>query len=95
MKHIDPYRDPDTLRKLALSLGEIDLPDVTITLMEVCGTHTMNIHRAGIRGLLPENVRLISGPGCPVCVTPRSGIDKSVAYAKRTDTIVASFGDMA
>ena len=62
--------------------------------MEVCGTHTMAVERFGIRRLLPENVRLISGPGCPVCVTPKNYIDKAIALAAIDDIIVFSFGDM-
>jgi len=64
-----------------------------IRLMEVCGTHTVAIFRSGIRQLLPENIRLVSGPGCPVCVTPESYIDKAVAYGKQ-GAIIATFGDM-
>lgn len=66
----------------------------TITIMEVCGTHTMAIHRHGIPSLLPPNVRLISGPGCPVCVTSNEYIDKAIAYARHPDCILATFGDM-
>ena len=62
--------------------------------MEVCGTHTVSIFRAGIRQLLPENIELVSGPGCPVCVTPDTYIDKAVAYAEREDVIITTFGDM-
>jgi len=62
--------------------------------MEVCGTHTMNVHRHGIRDVFPSNVRLISGPGCPVCVTPRHGLDTAIAYARDPEVIVATFGDM-
>ena len=62
--------------------------------MEVCGTHTVSIFRAGIRQLLPENVELVSGPGCPVCVTPDSYMDKAIAYAERDDVIITTFGDM-
>ena len=62
--------------------------------MEVCGTHTVAIFRSGIRQLLPDNVELVSGPGCPVCVTPDIYIDKAVAYAKRPEIIIATFGDM-
>ena len=68
--------------------------DRTIRLMEVCGTHTVSIFRAGIRQMLPPNVRLVSGPGCPVCVTDDACIDKAIAYAKRDDNIIATFGDM-
>ena len=94
MNHIDQYRAPERIRAIAAMAAKLTLPDSLITLMEVCGTHTMNIHRHGIRELMPNGVRLISGPGCPVCVTPRPGIDKAVAYARQLDTIVCSFGDM-
>lgn len=94
MRYLDPYRIPARLKALAASLRDIPLPDRQITLMEVCGTHTMNIHRHGLRSVLPENVRLISGPGCPVCVTPRRGIDAAISYARDPGVIVATFGDM-
>ena len=64
-----------------------------LRLMEVCGTHTVAIFRAGIRQILPANVELVSGPGCPVCVTSDDYIDKAIAYAKK-NFIVATFGDM-
>ncbi len=63
-------------------------------LMEVCGTHTMAIARAGIRQLLPDNVKLISGPGCPVCVTDQSEIDAVLSLSERKDVIVCCYGDM-
>ncbi|MGB2705854.1 MAG: hydrogenase formation protein HypD [Candidatus Omnitrophota bacterium] len=66
----------------------------TIKLMEVCGTHTMAIARAGIKKVLPKNVELVSGPGCPVCVTAQSDIDKAIEVARRKDVIMATFGDM-
>ncbi|MBQ7704725.1 MAG: hydrogenase formation protein HypD [Selenomonadaceae bacterium] len=62
--------------------------------MEVCGTHTVAIFRAGIRNILPPNVELVSGPGCPVCVTNDDFIDKAIEYSKLPDTIIATFGDM-
>lgn len=61
--------------------------------MEVCGTHTVAIFRSGIRQILPDNVELVSGPGCPVCVTNDDYIDKAIAYAKK-NFIIATFGDM-
>lgn len=64
------------------------------TFMEVCGTHTMAIHRHGLRSLLPENIRLISGPGCPVCVTASSFIDWAVVAAQNESVILATFGDL-
>ena len=63
-------------------------------LMEVCGTHTVSIFRAGLRQLLPAEVELVSGPGCPVCVTPDGYMDAAIAYAGMEDMIVATFGDM-
>lgn len=65
-----------------------------VRLMEVCGTHTVAICKAGIRGLLPPQVELISGPGCPVCVTANEYLDTAIAYSRQPQVIVASFGDM-
>lgn len=62
--------------------------------MEVCGTHTVSIFRSGIKEMLPKNIHLISGPGCPVCVIPIPGIDHMIALAKMDNTIIATFGDM-
>jgi len=62
--------------------------------MEVCGTHTVAIFRAGLRQILPDSVELVSGPGCPVCVTPDDYMEKAIAYAQRDDVIIATFGDM-
>jgi len=65
-----------------------------VNLMEVCGTHTVAIFRHGIRGLLPDGVKLLSGPGCPVCVTSIRDIDVAIALAERKDVIFTTFGDM-
>ncbi len=65
-----------------------------INLMEVCGTHTMSIAKYAIRSFLPENVNLISGPGCPVCVTDSADIYMAIQLAKETNVIIATFGDM-
>ena len=65
-----------------------------VRLMEVCGTHTVSIFRAGIHQILPKNIELVSGPGCPVCVTADDYIDKAIAYSKLDDVIIATFGDM-
>ncbi len=95
MKHQHEYRDPE-LAKLQLEAIRQTLADFAgiMTFMEVCGTHTMAIYQHGIRSLLPEQLRLISGPGCPVCVTPVGFVDHSVALARRPNTIIATFGDM-
>jgi hydrogenase expression/formation protein HypD len=68
--------------------------NIGINLMEVCGTHTMAIAKAGLRGLMPENIRLLSGPGCPVCVTPQETIDYAIALAQLSGVTIATFGDM-
>ena len=70
------------------------LPADEVRIMEVCGTHTVSIFRSGLRGLLPEKVLLLSGPGCPVCVTPTSYLDHAIELSKRPDVVVATFGDM-
>ena len=70
------------------------LPLGPVKLMEVCGTHTMAIARAGIKSVLPENVTLLSGPGCPVCVTPAEQIDAVLALSLERDVILISYGDM-
>ena len=65
-----------------------------LRLMEVCGTHTVAIFRSGIRQILPKNIELVSGPGCPVCVTNDDYIDKAIEYSRKKDFIVVTFGDM-
>lgn len=95
MKHQSEYRDP-ALAKLQLEAirQTIDGYKGSMTFMEVCGTHTMAIYQQGIRALLPDQIRLISGPGCPVCVTPVGFVDQAVALARRPDTMITTFGDM-
>ncbi len=66
----------------------------TVNLMEVCGTHTMAVAKSGLKSLLPENIRLISGPGCPVCVTPPSVIDAVLSLSGREGVVLATYGDM-
>ena len=65
-----------------------------IRIMEVCGTHTHEIFRLGIRSLLPENIELISGPGCPVCVTPPGYLDSAIELALKHNAVIATFGDL-
>ena len=65
-----------------------------LRIMEVCGTHTHEIFRQGIRALLPENIELISGPGCPVCVTPVSFIDEAIYLALEKNVTICTFGDL-
>lgn len=68
--------------------------DREISLMEVCGTHTVSIARSGIREILPKNIRLVSGPGCPVCVTPQDYIDRAIYLTTFKDIIITTFGDL-
>lgn len=92
MKYIDEYRDKGLIMKLADQIGKSVRRDYTF--MEVCGGHTAAIHRFGIPSLLPGNVKLISGPGCPVCVTGTDFIDKAIAYSKMERVIITTFGDL-
>ncbi len=95
MKHQQEYRDPELARLQLQAIHQVTENLVgTMTLMEVCGTHTMAIYQHGIRALLPEQIRLVSGPGCPVCVTPVNYVDRAVALARRPNTIITTFGDM-
>jgi len=88
-------RTDATRRAADFFAGEIDrLISRPVRLMEVCGTHTVAIFKAGIRQLLPARVELVSGPGCPVCVTANGFLDTAVAYGRRDDVIITTFGDM-
>jgi hydrogenase expression/formation protein HypD len=93
MKYILEFRGREEARRLADRIRSVPLAR-RVTLMEVCGSHTMAIHRFGIRDLLPEAVNLISGPGCPVCVTDMAYIDRAVAIGRRPGVLIATFGDM-
>jgi hydrogenase expression/formation protein HypD len=95
MNSTEPFRDPKTTLSLATAIErEARGRRQPFRLMEVCGTHTVAIHRYGLRSLLPDNVELISGPGCPVCVTPLSYIDHAVALARESGVTVCTFGDL-
>ena len=92
MKFIDEYRDPDGARAYSRAIHE--LVTRPWTLMEVCGSQTHAIVRFGVDQLLPDDVTLIHGPGCPVCVTPVELIDRAIAIALRPDVTFCSYGDM-
>lgn len=78
--------------QLIKELKEYDGP--SISLMEVCGTHTASIFKSGVRSLISPKIRLISGPGCPVCVTPAAYIDRCIEYSMKENHILVTFGDM-
>ncbi len=90
--YIDEFRDKAVIEKIIDSLNTYSGRNIKI--MEVCGTHTMAISRYGLRSLLPKNIELFSGPGCPVCVTPTSYIDSAMELADNRDIIITTFGDM-
>ena len=92
MKYLDEYRDADAARRYADALAT--LVTRPWTLMEVCGGQTHAIVRFGIDTLLPPQIDLVHGPGCPVCVTPVELIDRAIAIAARPEVIFCSFGDM-
>lgn len=94
LKYIDEFRDPGLARGVVDSIRILWGDRPPMRLMEVCGTHTVSIARAGIRSLLEGAVTMVSGPGCPVCVTPDGYIDAAIALGKRPGTIIATFGDM-
>ncbi len=92
LKHSDAFHDPQIARHLVERITRASRRPIRF--MEVCGTHTVSIFRSGIRSLLPETIALISGPGCPVCVTAQKEIDAFIALAREPETIVATFGDL-
>lgn len=92
MKYIDEYRDPRKIRNLADLIKKESKQEYK--LMEVCGSHTHAILKHGIPSLLPDNVRLLSGPGCPVCVSPVSFIDRLIFLAGHMDVTIISYGDL-
>ena len=92
MKYVDEYRKKDLILAIAEKLKSISKKE--IVLMEVCGGHTMAIHRFGLNSLLPPNIHLISGPGCPVCVSGQQFIDTAMAYSRIPGVIITTYGDL-
>ncbi len=92
MKFIDEFRNKEIAQGLIRRIFEVSTRPVH--LMEVCGTHTVSVFRYGIREMLPKHIRLLSGPGCPVCVTPNQDVDLAIALSRREDVLLATFGDM-
>src|SRR5512134_29153 len=93
LPYIDGFRDPAAARALVRRIRG-DAGDRPARIMEVCGTHTVAIARGGLRALLSGAVTMVSGPGCPVCVTPDGYIDAAIALGKERGALLASFGDM-
>ena len=87
------FRDAALARRLIDSIHAI-AGDRQINLMEVCGTHTVSIGRYGFRSIMPADVHLLSGPGCPVCVTSNRDIDHAIALSRLDGVVIATFGDM-
>ncbi len=82
MKYVDEFRDPRLITKAADEIRRLAAPGRTYRLMEVCGGHTHAIYRFGLKDLLPPNIELVHGPGCPVCVLPMGRIDDGLAMAE-------------
>lgn len=94
MKYVDEFRRPELISKTAEEIRRLADPNRHYRLMEVCGGHTHAIYRFGLKDILPENIELIHGPGCPVCVLPMGRIDDGLSIAAKGDVIFAAFGDM-
>ncbi len=94
MRFVDEFRDPEVISRTAEEIRRLADPGRHYRLMEVCGGHTHAIYRFGLKDVLPANIELIHGPGCPVCVLPMGRIDDGLALARRPDVIFSAFGDM-
>jgi hydrogenase expression/formation protein HypD len=92
MRYVDEYRDRSLIEAVAGEIRKISRKE--ISLMEVCGGHTMAIHRFGLTSLLPSNLRLLSGPGCPVCVSSQKFIDTAIGYSRIAGAIIVTYGDL-
>jgi hydrogenase expression/formation protein HypD len=94
MRYVDEFRDPELITKASEEIRRLAEPGRHYRIMEVCGGHTHAIYRFGLKDILPENIELIHGPGCPVCVLPMGRIDDGLTIARKSDAIFAAFGDM-
>jgi hydrogenase expression/formation protein HypD len=95
-KFVEEFERPEDARVLVNKVRELaaSAGRDRVQFMEVCGTHTVAIFRYGIRDVIPANIRLLSGPGCPVCVTPNRSIDEFIAISRKPGVVTAVFGDM-
>jgi hydrogenase expression/formation protein HypD len=94
VKHVDEYRDGNLARGVARRIAAEARADHSYRFMEFCGGHTHAISRYGIEDLLPANIRMIHGPGCPVCVLPMGRVDDAIALAKRPEVTLCTYGDV-
>ncbi len=94
MKYVDEFRDGELIKGAAREIRHLADPNHHYRIMEVCGGHTHSIYRYGLKDLLPENIELVHGPGCPVCVLPMGRIDDGLTIAERPGVVFTSFGDM-
>ena len=94
MKYVDEFRDAALMTAASQEIQRLAEPDRQYRIMEVCGGHTHSIYRYGLKDLLPDNIELVHGPGCPVCVLPMGRIDDGLTIAERPGMIFTAFGDM-
>jgi hydrogenase expression/formation protein HypD len=94
MKYVDEFRDPELIRRTSEEIHRLVDPDCHYRFMEVCGGHTFSIFRFGLQNLLPANIELVHGPGCPVCVLPVGRMDDGLSIARQPDVIFTAFGDV-
>lgn len=94
MKYVKEFRDPELARAISAEISSLTDPDRHYKIMEVCGGHTHTIYRHGIKDLLPEQIELVHGPGCPVCVLPMGRVDEGIEIAEHPEVIFTCFGDM-
>ncbi|MFC1985082.1 hydrogenase formation protein HypD, partial [Chloroflexota bacterium] len=92
MKFVEEFRNPELAKKLIDRIHRRST--IPARLMEFCGGHTVAIFKHGLRQLLPENIEMLSGPGCPVCVTASADLDRAIDLARLPGVIITSFGDM-
>jgi hydrogenase expression/formation protein HypD len=94
MRYVDEFRDADRARALAARIARLAEPGREYKFMEVCGGHTHTIYKHGLEDYLPENITLVHGPGCPVCVIPMGRVDDAIHIARQPGVLMTSFGDM-
>jgi hydrogenase expression/formation protein HypD len=94
MKYVDEYRDGKLARAIAATIQTDARPDRAYRFMEFCGGHTHAIARYGLEDLLPQNVRMIHGPGCPVCVLPMGRMDDAIKLAQNPDITLCTYADL-